>query len=190
MNKLRFLTVLALGLAAVALVFAASEVRSQAASIRLTPSSGFSSFTIEGSTIGGEATVTIKWDGSTIKTFPYEDVYGSDFTTIVDVPAGSKPGPHTVMATDGEAEATATFTVVDLAGPQGPRGREGPAGRDGAAGLAGSPGSQGPPGSPGPAGNMGRPGEESGPGVNMTAIILALATIALNLGLMLRRAFK
>ncbi len=188
MNKSKFLTVLALVLATVALVFAASEVHSQAspgASIELTPSSGFSSFTIVG-IMDLEGPPTIGWDGEAISTFLY-DYSGTGFTAIVGVPPGSRPGSHTVTASNGEDTARATFTVVDTAGPQGPQGS---AGTDGAPGLPGSPGPAGPSGPPGPAGNMGRPAEDTGYGVNMTAIILALATIALNLGLMVWRSLK
>jgi hypothetical protein len=186
MNKLRFLTALSLVLAAVALVFAGSEARSQVnASIELTPSSGFSSFTIAG-VMALEGPPTIEWDGKPITTFLY-DGSGTDFTAIVDVPAGSRPGRHTVTASNGDDIASARFTVVDMSGPEGP---QGPDGTDGAPGSTGSSGPQGPSGPSGPAGNMGRPGEESGPAVNMTAIIVALATIVLNLGLMVRRSLK
>ncbi len=192
MNKLIFLHVLALVLAVVALVFAASDVLSQAgapeANIELTPSSGFSSFTIVGTGFPGDYLVTIEWDGRPLELFPGQDIY-EDFTVIADVPAGSRPGRHTVTAISEEPgyTASATFTVADMTGPQGP---EGLAGADGASGAQGSPGPQGSAGPAGPEGNMGRPGEESGPVADMTAIIVALATIVLNLGLMARRAMK
>ena len=188
MDKLKLVSVVALVLAVAALAFATSEVHSDnGASIELSPSSGFSSFTIEGSGFT-DSQITIYWDGSVVSDIFYWQLYGPDFTAIVDVPSGSQPGNHRVTAVDvDDNTAVAMFTVVDMSGPQGP---EGEAGISGSSGLPGSPGPQGPAGASGPAGNMGRPGEDASPGVNMTAIILALAAIALNLVLMVRRALR
>ena len=191
MNKLRFLSSLALLLAVVAMVFAAAEVRSQnGESITLTPDSGFSSFTIFGTDFGVESTITIEWDGNGVSSFhqnmPYQ-IWGPDFVAIVDVPVDAELGAHTVTARDNYTPpnvSSATFTVVDMTGPQGPQGIKGTQGPVGDNASPGPPGSVGSPGPPGPAGNMGnqgRPGEDADYGVSYTAIIIAFIAIGLNL---------
>jgi len=198
MKKIKFLNVSAVVLATVAIVFAAGDVLSQAgaaeANIELTPNSGFSSFTVEGSNFAAESEITLEWDGAPITHFGLnfwsDTIYGSDFTVIIDVPVDSQPGAHTVTAIDeNDHTAKATFTVIDMSGS---RGTEGPSGLDGAQGLPGSSGSAGPPGpegNPGPQGNPGEPGlpgEPTNYGLNMAAIIIALAAIGLSLFRMVR----
>ena len=194
MNKLRFLSSLALLFAIVAMVFAAAEVHSQnGESITLTPDSGFSSFTISGTDFAVESPITIEWDGNGVSSFhqnmPYQ-ILGPDFVAIVDIPIDAEPGAHTVTVTDDYTPpnvASATFTVVDMTGPQGlqgPQGIKGTQGPVGDNGSPGPPGSVGSPGPPGPAGNMGnqgRPGEDADYGVSYTAIIIAFVAIGLNL---------
>jgi hypothetical protein len=79
------------------------------------------------------------------------------FTVLISVPTQTNPGSYTVNATDESGNwATATFTVVDMTGPQGPAGLQGP---QGPKGDKGDTGSQGPIGPQGPQGTEGRPGE-------------------------------
>jgi len=194
MNRLRFLTALALVLAVVTALFAAGDAHSQTPSIELTPNSGFSSFTVVGSDFNNLTDITFTWDGDPVDHFPDRFLDGPTFTTIITVPSGSRPGRHTVTAygsiiesSDPPVTTSATFTVIDTTGPQGTQGLDG---EDGASGLPGSPGSIGPPGPYGPQGNQGRPGEETNPGINMAAILLALGVIALNFVLMAKKSLK
>ncbi len=51
------------------------------------------------------------------------------FTAIISVPTQTEPGEYTVSATDQEgALAHATFTVIDMTGPQGLPGEPGSGG--------------------------------------------------------------
>lgn len=191
MNKLRFLSALALVVALAAVVLTAVDVYSQTPTptptVRLSPSSGFSSFTVEATDFPYYAQLGVTWDGSGISTFPEEFLYGPSFNTIVTVPRGALPGRHTVSIVQFPGDvanpvpvvvAKATFTVVDLTGPRGPAGAPG---QDGAPGNPGYPGPMGQAGVAGEDGPMGRPGEDAVYGVNMTAIILALIAIGINL---------
>jgi len=92
--------------------------------IGLTPNSGFSSTTVVGSGFSPNSKITVTWDDTEIPTVPsplVTDSYGN-FTAIISVPTQTDPGTHTVKATDESGNwANATFTVIDMTGPQGTR---------------------------------------------------------------------
>lgn len=157
--------------------------------IYLSPTSGFSTVTIAGSGFyDGE--ISIYWDGEPIPTVP-APLYATqgNFTAIISVPTQTDPGEHTVTARDQQGTtASAIFEVVDMTGPQGPRGEQSPAGEQG---PTGEPGAQGEPGPPGPTGEQGPPGlpgpagEQGAQGLSIAAIALALSALLL---ILLRRA--
>jgi len=93
--------------------------------ITLTPSSGIAVTTVAGSGFSSYSKVTLNWDGVSLPTVPSSiitDAYGQ-FTAIISVPTQTVPGTHIVNATDDDSNwATATFTVVNMTGPQGPSG--------------------------------------------------------------------
>jgi hypothetical protein len=129
--------------------------------IQVSPSSGFASTTVFGSGFENNSIVTIAWDGTLIPSIPSSvitDATGS-FTALISVPTQTAPGIHTVNATDGAGNwATATFTVVNMTGPQGPaglQGQEGPKGDTGSTGPQGPKGDTGDTGPQGPAGLSG-----------------------------------
>lgn len=113
-------------------------------SILLAPSTGFASTTVVGSGFSSNSTVTITWDGETIPSIPstvIADATGN-LTAMISVPTQTTPGIHTVSATDENGDsATATFTVVNMTGPQGPAGLQG---QQGTKGDTGDTGPQGP----------------------------------------------
>lgn len=158
--------------------------------LRLIPSTGFAAATAVGTGFSSNSKITISWDGTSIPTVPSPlttDANGN-FTAIITVLTQTTPGPHTVNATDESGNwATVTFTVVDMTGPQGPKGDKGDTGAQGPQGLQGPTGSQGPQGIQGPQGPQGSPGVTSGElqflvnGLTIAASIIAicLATIAL-----------
>jgi hypothetical protein len=118
-------------------------------SLSATPNRGFSSTTLVGSGFAVDSEVTVAWDGTKIPAVPINvttDAAGS-FAAVISVPTQTAPGVHTINATDGLGNwATATFTVVNMTGPQG---STGPAGAKGDKGDTGPQGSQGIPGVPG-----------------------------------------
>lgn len=146
--------------------------------INLSPSSGFAIITITGSDFSDYSEwevyppirFTWDWSGGTpsapgdfIPTLPEEvsvNEFTGTFTAFISVPTPNSIGSHTIQAWawwgEGEAvkiqDAIATFTVIDMRGPQGP---SGPIGIEG---LPGIQGPTGPAGSPGPAGVKGTPG--------------------------------
>ena len=126
--------------------------------IALTPSTGLAATTVVGSRFSNNSRITISWDGTTMPTIPNAlttDANGS-FTALISVPTQTIPGAHTVNATDETGNwNTATFTVVDVTGPQGPKGE------------TGQQGSQGPEGPQGPSGS-----------IQDLLIVVALPTIA------------
>lgn len=152
--------------------------------IVLMPFTGFSSTTIVGSGFSNNSRVTITWDGTSIPTVPsplFTDATGN-FAAIISVPTQNTPGTHTVNTTDASGNwATATFTVVNMTGPQGPKGDKGDKGDTGAQGPTGS---QGPQGEQGPQGSPGVTSEElqllvNGLTIATSGIAMCLATIAL-----------
>lgn len=114
-----------------------------APNIALTPEAGFASTTVSGSGFSNNLRVTMTWDGTAIPSIPYNlssDAIGN-FAALVSIPTQTALGVHTLNATDESGNwATATFTVVDMKGPQGPTGNKGDTGETG---LQGPPGSLG-----------------------------------------------
>lgn len=125
--------------------------------LALTPSIGFASTTVVGSGFSNNSKITINWDGTTIPSIPSSattDATGS-FTVLISVPTQTSPGSHTVNVTDESGNwATATFTVVDMTGPQGPAGLQGQQGPKGDTGPQGSTGPQGLKGDKGDTGSQ------------------------------------
>jgi N-acetylneuraminic acid mutarotase len=129
--------------------------------VNVIPNSGFASTTVIGSGFSDNSRVTITWDGTIIPTVPstvITDVSGN-FTALISVPTQTNPGSYTVNATDESGNwTTATFTVVDMGGPQGPaglQGSQGPKGDEGDAGLQGPKGDRGDTGPEGSEGSLG-----------------------------------
>jgi len=146
-------------------VFLLSVFLSQGAyatSLTLSPNSGFSSIMVVGTGFSPVDNITIFWNGIAIPTIEsplYTNLLGN-FTALINVPSQTKPGSYNVTAKDfssGE-KASAFFTVVNMTGPQGPKGDTGP---QGAQGLTGDTGEQGPVGETGPKGDQGPTGEMS-----------------------------
>lgn len=136
----------------------ANEEFSIQSMLALTPSIGFASTTVVGSGFSNDSKITINWDGTTIPSIPSNattDATGS-FTVLISVPTQTSPGSHTVNVTDESGDwATATFTVVDMTGPQGSAGLQGQQGPKGDTGPQGPKGDTGATGPIGPAGVLG-----------------------------------
>ena len=186
MKRLGFLVIVMLLLTLVLAGATADKVYSQVVrpSIILFPESGFSTITVAGvGFFGGK--ITIYWEEDPIPTVP-SPLYTSDtqdgsFTAIISVPTQTEPGEYVITALDQEGfSASATFTVIDMTGPQGPLGEQGPAGESGPQGSPGEQGPAGMPGPPGPPGEQG-PAGEPGPGSGMSIIAIILAVIAIGL---------
>lgn len=135
----------------------------QLRNIALSPCSGFASTTITGSGFSNNSKATITWDGTTIPSVPSSvitDTTGG-FAALISVPTQITPGDHIVNATDESGNwATATFTVVNMTGPQGPTGLQGPPGSKGDKGDKGDTGLQGGIGSQGLKGDKGDTGPQ------------------------------
>jgi len=103
-------------------------VYAESAAIVLSPDKGVSAITIKGSGFKPVSAVTIYWDGKAIPSVPLQvstDGTGA-FTCIVTVYNQTAVGAHEVKATDAAGtSAVATFTVIDLKGPQGDPGAQG-----------------------------------------------------------------
>lgn len=163
--------------------------------IWLNPESGFSTITITG--IGFVGFIKVYWDEKfdeedAIPTVPYTVRPETDkgyFSCLINVPTGARPGEHTVTVKDVyEHSDNATFTVMNMTGPQGSRGPQGlrgepgpqgPTGTTGSQGQPGPPGPQGPAGGPGPPGKVGPPGMRGEPGPNPGLAPIIMSTIAL-----------
>ena len=171
-----------------------NEAYSQSPHITLSPTSGFSTITVYGEDFEGE-TVEIYWNGREIPTVPRQ-IYGgggepTDFYAFITVVNQTNPRSHTVTAKgynstgDLIEEASATFTVIDMTGPQGETGSQGTPGDDGPPGPIGSPGPAGPQGTTGPEGPPGTPGSST---AGMAGVIVAAAALGLTIvGVILRR---
>jgi hypothetical protein len=152
-------------------------------SIALTPSTGFASTTVVGLGFSNNSRVTITWDGTTIPSIPSPlttDVIGS-FAALISVPTQTASGVHTVNATDESGNwATATFTVVDMRGPQGPAGLQGQQGSKGDKGDEGDTGLQGPAGPQGSKGDKGDTGPQGPAGLlgENQLVLIAFPTAA------------
>ena len=185
------------------LVFGFGVIPAQAATLTLSPESGFSSITIYGT--GFYGTVTVKWDGEEIPTVPAV-IYASQapFTAIISVPTQTEPGIHVISVTGssvagaaGTVSASARFEVINMTGPQGTPGIQGPVGPAGssAQGLTGPQGPAGPPGPQGVAGPKGDTGAQgiqgpkgdqgpAGP-VGTAGTVLGIVAIVISLGTLL-----
>jgi hypothetical protein len=143
----------------------------------LTPSTGFASTTLVGSGFSNNSAITVTWDGTIIPTIPnwlITDATGN-FTAMISVPTQTTPGDHTINATDATGTwATATFTVINMTGPQGLKGENGTQGLQGIQGLKGDTGEQGPQGLQGPQGPKGENGTQGPPG-NVQELLLVVA---------------
>jgi prenyltransferase beta subunit len=141
--------------------------------LSLTPNAGIAATTLVGSGFASNSAVTVTWDTTTIPTLPSRvltDQYGN-FTAIVTVPTQNSPGFHTIEATDElGGRANGTFAVIDMRGPQGPKGETGDTGPQGPKGETGDTGPQGPKGETGDTGPQGEPAS--------TQTIVALAIIS------------
>jgi Tol biopolymer transport system component len=126
--------------------------------VTLTPSAGFASTTIAGSGFSNSSKITIAWDETIVPSIPSPvttDANGS-FTALISVPTQISPGSHVINASDDSGNwETATFTVVDMTGPQGSAGLQGQQGPKGDTGLQGPTGLQGQKGDTGPKGPTG-----------------------------------
>jgi N-acetylneuraminic acid mutarotase len=153
-------------------------------SIILTPDTGFSCTTVLGSGFAADSKITLSWDATMIPTVPnalFTDANGS-FTAIISVPTQNTPGTHTVNATDESGNwTTATFTVVDMTGDQGPQGDKGDKGDTGDQGPQGDKGDKGDTGDQGPSGVVSGELQFLVNGLTIAASVIAmgLATIAL-----------
>jgi hypothetical protein len=153
--------------------------------LALTPDTGFAATTLVGGRFAANSQITITWNGEHIATVPSPlttDSHGN-FTAIITVLNQTEPGLYTVTATDHEEnKASATFTVIDMTGPQGPQGPQGEQGEQGVQGPAGPQGEQGEQGVQGPAGPQGEQGEQGAPApteVVWASIIIAIIAIAI-----------
>src|SRR5207248_2178776 len=86
-------------------------VEGAALSISLNPTSGLpgTSVTVTGSGFNGSATITIKFDTTTVATCSSNNGGQIQGTCTFSVPVGASAGPHPVSATDGTHTPTATF---------------------------------------------------------------------------------
>jgi hypothetical protein len=162
--------------------------------LTLAPDAGFAATTIAGGRFAANSQITITWDGEPVITVPSPlttDSYGN-FTAIITVPTPTEPGIHNVTSTDQEGnKANATFTVIDMTGPQGPAGPQGekgdtgpqgpagPTGPEGATGPAGPQGATGATGPQGPQGEQGPVGPPAPTEVVWASIIIAIIAIVI-----------
>jgi hypothetical protein len=154
-----------------------------AASLTLSPTSGFSSIMVVGAGFSPGDNITISWDGSAIPTILsplYVDLSGR-FTALINVPTQTGIGSHNVSAKGfvGAANASAIFTVVNMTGPQGPKGDMGIQGTQGPKGDKGDTGEQGPIGQQGPMGDQGLAGEMSLPQSILIIFAFVLSILSL-----------
>ena len=185
MKRLRFVIGLLLAFTLVSVVFLTTdEAHSQAGSITLSPTSGFpgTAFTITGIAFGANNNIDIHWDATKVTSL----VTASDgsFRVTISVPPQANPGQHNVIARAYNlagvflGQTSATFTVIDMTGPEGPSGPEGLPGNDGS---PGSVGTQGPPGPQGPTGPEGPPGLPGPATAGIAGVVIALAALGLTL---------
>ena len=94
----------------------------------LIPDAGFAATTIVGGRFAANSKITITWDEQHITTVPSPLTTDSsgNFTAIITVPVPTDPGVYTVASTDQKGtNAEATFTVIDMTGPEGEQGVQG-----------------------------------------------------------------
>jgi len=148
----------------------------------LTPDAGFAATTIVGGRFAANSQITITWDEQTIITVPSPLTTDSNgnFTAIITVPTPTVPGLHKVTSTDQiGTKAEATFTVIDMTGPQGVQGEQGEQGPEGTQGPQGEQGEQGPEGTQGPQGEQGEQGAAAPTEVVWASIIIAVIAIVI-----------
>jgi hypothetical protein len=121
--------------------------------IVLNPSSGIAAFIIDGSDFALNSTITIMWNQTTLKTVPSNVTSDPEgyFQAIAVVPTQGEAGNYSVTASDALGRtAEATFTVLNMTGPQGIPGVNGTEGPQGIAGVNGTDGNPGEAGAPAP----------------------------------------
>jgi len=126
--KTNYKVVLVLSLNLLLLCSLISPSHGQAAFITLSPNTGISAITLEGSDFTAHSTITISWDDEPIPTLPLHvstDETGA-FTCIISAYHQTSEGAHEVKAMDEDGNtALATFTVVNVRGPSGEPGLPG-----------------------------------------------------------------
>ena len=162
--------------------FSANVANAASPAISLSPSSGFSTIMISGTGFSSiiNNNITVYWRGNSIPTFPskIETDYG-EFTAIINVPNQTDPGFYNITVIDSQGlQASAIFTVINMTGPEGPKGDTGPQGPEGTFGEKGDTGEQGIPGEKGDQGPPGQMGilEEV---IIIFAIILSILSLLL-----------
>jgi hypothetical protein len=156
----------------------------------LIPDAGFAATTIIGGRFAANSQITITWDEQTIITVPSPLTTDSNgnFTAVITVPTPTVPGLHKVTSTDQiGTEAEATFTVIDMTGPQGPKGETGEQGEQGPQGPKGETGEQGEQGPEGPQGEQGEQGAAAPTEVVWASIIIAVVAIIIAVYLLLAK---
>jgi len=139
-----------------------TQIASAAPTISLSPSSGFSTIMVSGSSFSPSSIITIYWNGDTTPNIPGPLItnFLGEFTAIINVPNQTEPGFYNITAIDSiGGQASAFFTVVNMTGPQGPIGETGPQGPEGTYGEKGDTGEQGIPGEKGEKGDQGPAGQ-------------------------------
>jgi len=149
----------------------------------LIPNTGFAATTIVGGRFAANSVVTVTWDGKPMITVPSPLTTDSsgNFTAIITVLTPTDPGAHIIMAIDQQGvNASATFTVIDMRGPEGPQGDKGDKGDTGPQGQTGPQGERGETGPKGDKGDTGPqgPAGPAGPTEVLWASII-IAIIAL-----------
>jgi len=140
--------------------------------ITLSPSTGLVT-TVVGEGFTAADTITISWGTTAIPTIPQIVSVSSSgtFTAIVSAQTATA-GDYTITAADQhDNTATATFTVPDMKGATGATGAAGPKGDTGATGATGA------------TGPSGAPGEVTTQSSDIPLTALALAVVALIIGL-------
>lgn len=142
--------------------FSAQVAYAASPSISLSPSSGFSSIMVYGTGFSPSSSITIYWDGNSIPNIPSPLItnFLGEFTAIINVQNQTDPGFYNVTAIDSlGGQASAFFTVVNMTGPEGPKGDTGPQGPEGTSGEKGDTGEQGISGEKGEKGDQGPSGQ-------------------------------
>jgi len=156
----------------------------------LIPDVGFAATTVIGGRFAANSKITIMWDEQTIITVPSPLTTDSNgnFTAVITVPTPTVPGLHKVTSTDQiGTKAEATFTIIDMTGPQGVQGEQGEQGPEGPQGPQGVQGEQGEQGPEGPQGEQGEQGAAAPTEVVWASIIIAVVAIIIAAYLLLTK---
>ncbi|MGF3554159.1 MAG: hypothetical protein ACQXXF_02640 [Thermoplasmatota archaeon] len=143
-------------------VIFSTQIAHAAPTISLSPTSGFSTIMVFGSGFSSSSAISIYWDGNLTLNIPTPLItnFLGEFTAIINVPNQTTPGYYNITAIDSlGGQASAFFYVVNMTGPQGPKGDTGPQGPEGPPGEKGEQGEQGIPGEKGEKGEQGPPGQ-------------------------------